>query len=291
MNPLINAFLGVLFTLIGAVTALIMIHLKGRSKDRVHGNTLIWGHRVLGYVFVAIYVLMVVTMIIRISYYQDELSPRAIFHVVLALSLMPLLAAKLLVARKYNLLTSRLFFLGMTIFLFAFLLNAISAGHYYLYKGAVREVTISSIDKETMNEDIGRHLIVKKCSKCHTLERIFRSFKDEEGWTRTVNRMALIDTPNIRDYDAKQIIFFLVKQQENRIGEKEDLVEEEIGRTLLDKKCILCHNLDRIYQAQKSEEEWLTTVERMKQHARDPNFLSEKETKKIVDYLSTRPRT
>lgn len=275
--------------MIGAITAFIMIHLKGRSRDRVHGKTLVRGHRILGYTFIALYVLMVVTMIIRISYYQDELSPRAIFHVILALSLMPLLAAKLLVARKYNLLTSRLFFLGMTIFLFAFLLNAISAGHYYLYKGAVREVSISSIDKETMNEDIGRQLIVKKCSKCHTLERIFRSFKDEEGWTRTVNRMALIDTPNIRDYNAKQIIFFLVKQQENRIGEEEDLVEEEIGRTLLDKKCILCHNLDRIYQAQKSEKEWLATVERMIQHARDPNFLSEKETKKIVDYLSTKP--
>jgi len=289
MNPLINALLGLLFTLIGAVTAFIMIHLKGRSKDRIHGKTFVRAHRVLGYVFVVLYVLMVVTMIIRISYYQDELPPRSIFHVILALSLIPLLAVKLLVARKYNLLTSRLFFLGMTIFLFAFLLNAISAGHYFLYKGAVREVTISSIDRETMNEDIGRQLVVKKCSKCHTLERIFRSFKDEEGWTRTVNRMALIDTPNIRDYDAKQIIFFLVKQQENRIGEKKDVVEEEIGKTLLGKKCTLCHNLDRIYQARKSEEEWLATVERMKQHARDPNLLNDKETKRIVEYLSTRP--
>lgn len=289
MNPLINAFLGVLFMLIGAVAAFIMIHLKGRSKDQIHGNTLVRGHRILGYTFIALYVLMVVTMIIRISYYQDELSPRSIFHVILALSLIPLLGVKLLVAKKYKLLTSRLFFLGMTIFLFAFLLNAISAGHYYLYKGAVREVTISSIDRETMNEDIGRQLVVKKCSKCHTLERIFRSFKDEEGWTRTVNHMALIDTPNIRDYDAKQIIFFLVKQQENRMGEKEDLVEEKIGRTLLDKKCTLCHDLDRIYQAQKSEKEWLATVERMKQHARDSNFLNEKETKNIVDFLSTRP--
>ncbi|MEE8605267.1 MAG: hypothetical protein V3S65_07820 [Candidatus Aminicenantaceae bacterium] len=289
MNPLINAFLGVLFMLIGAVAAFIMIHLKGRSKDQIHGNTLVRGHRILGYTFICIYVLMVVTMIIRISYYQDELSPRSIFHVILALSLIPLLGVKLLVAKKYKLLTSRLFFLGMTIFLFAFLLNAISAGHYYLYKGAVREVTISSIDRETMNEDIGRQLVVKKCSKCHTLERIFRSFKDEEGWTRTVNHMALIDTPNIRDYDAKQIIFFLVRQQENRIGEKKDVVEEEIGKTLLDKKCTLCHDLDRIYQTQKSGKEWLATVERMKQHARDPNFLSDKETKKVVNYLSTRP--
>jgi cytochrome c2 len=289
VSPFINAFSGVLFTSIGAVTAFIMIRLKGRSRDHIHGKTFVRAHRILGYVFIALYVLMVVTMIIRISYYQDELSPRAILHVVFALSLLPLLAAKWLVARKYKLLTSRLFFLGMTIFLFAFLLNAISAGHYYLYRGAVREVAISSIDKETMNEDIGRQLVVKKCAKCHTLERIFRSFKDEEAWTRTVNRMALIDTPNIRDYNAKQIIFFLVKQQEKRIGETTDVVEDEIGKTLLEKKCTMCHALDRIYQAQKSEDEWLATVERMKQHARDPDFLKEKETKSIVDLLITKP--
>ncbi|UCE40100.1 MAG: hypothetical protein JSV17_11585 [Candidatus Aminicenantes bacterium] len=289
MSPLINALLGVLFTLIGAGAAFIMIHLKGRSKDRAHGKTLVQAHRVLGYLFIVLYVLMVVTMIIRISYYQDELSPRAIFHVVLALSLLPLLTVKWIVARKYKLLTPRLFFLGTTIFLFAFLLNAISAGHYYLYKGEVREVTISSIDRETMNQDIGRQLIVKKCAKCHTLERVFRSIKGEEGWTQTVNRMALIDTPNIRDYDAKQIIFFLIKQQENRIGAQKDVVEEEIGKTLLEKKCTMCHDLDRIYQAQKNDEEWYATVERMQQHVRDPDFLNEKETKSIVDFLGKRP--
>jgi hypothetical protein len=178
----------------------------------------------------------------------------------------------------------------MTIFLFAFLFNAISAGHYYLYRGEVREVTISSVDRETMNEDIGRQLVVKKCAKCHTLERIFRSFKDEEGWTGTVNRMAVIDTPNIRDYDAKQIIFFLVQQQENRIGAQKEVVEGEIGKTLLEKRCTMCHDLDRVYQAQKREEEWLATVERMKQHARDPDFLNAKETSSIVGFLSTRPR-
>jgi cytochrome c2 len=272
----------------GGVAAFIMIHLKGRSKDRVHGKTLVRMHRVLGYAFIGLYAVMVVIMIIRVSYYQDELSPRVILHVVLALSLVPLLAVKWLVARKYELLTSRLFFLGLAIFLFAFLLNAISAGHYYLYKGEVREVTISSMDKETINVDIGRQLVVKKCAKCHTLERIFRSFKDEDGWTRTVNRMALIDTPNIRDYDAKQIIFFLLRQQENRIGETMDIVEDEIGKTLLEKKCTMCHDLDRVYQAQKSEEEWLATVERMIQHARDPKFLNEKETRNLVEYLSAR---
>ncbi|MEE8604853.1 MAG: hypothetical protein V3S65_05725, partial [Candidatus Aminicenantaceae bacterium] len=77
--------------------------------------------------------------------------------------------------------------------------------------------------------------------------------------------------------------------QESRIGENKEVVEEEIGKTLLGKKCTMCHDLDRIYQAQKSEKEWLATVGRMKQHARDSNFLNEKETKNIVDFLSTRP--
>jgi len=288
VKPIINAYLGVLFVLIGATAAFIMIHLKGKSKDRVHGIILVWGHRVLGYVFIVIYALMVITMIIRISYYQDELSARSIFHVVLALSLLPLSIVKWLVAKKYKLLTPRLFFLGLAIFLFAFLLIALSAGHYFLYKGDVREVAISSIDKETMNENIGRQLVVQKCDKCHTLERVFRSIKDEDGWTKTVNRMALIDTPNIRDYDAKQIIFFLVKQQQSRIGTQQDVVDMEIGKTLLDKKCTICHDLDRIFRAQKSEEEWMATVERMKQHASDPEFLNEKETENIVDFLVRR---
>ncbi len=265
-----------------------MIHLKGSAKDRMHGKFLVWVHRLLGYLFVLVYVFMVYTMITRLSSYQEELSPRGILHVVFALTLMPLLAVKIVIARKYSLLTSRLFFVGFSIFLMAFLLNAISAGHYFLYRGAIRFVAITSLDRVTMDEDIGRQLVMKKCAKCHTLERIFRSFKDEEGWTRTVNRMALIDAPNIRSYDAKQIIFFLLKQQEKRTSEDLAMVEEEIGKTLVDKKCSFCHNLERVYQARKSEDEWRVTVERMIRNSKNPDFLTEKETEEVVKYLASR---
>jgi mono/diheme cytochrome c family protein len=114
-----------------------------------------------------------------------------------------------------------------------------------------------------MDENIGRQLVIKRCAKCHSLERVFKSFKDEEGWTKTVNRMALIDAPNIRDYDAKQIIYFLLKQQEERKGSDLSIIEEEIGKTLIDKKCSLCHNLERVYKSVKNEEEWRITVERI----------------------------
>ena len=173
MNPLINSILGVIFLIIGAGTVLIMLHLKGNAKDQIQGQSLVRGHHILGYLFIAIYLFMVFTMIARISSYQEELPPRAILHMVFAISLLPLLALKILIARKYSLLTSKLFSVGITIFILAFLLNSISAGHYFLYQGVIRFVAISSFDKETMDENIGRELVVKKCAKCHSLERVF----------------------------------------------------------------------------------------------------------------------
>ena len=288
MNPLGNSVIGVIFLVIGIAATRIMLYLKGKEKDKILGRSLMRTHHILGYLFVGIYLFMVVTMIIRVSHYQGELAVRAILHVVFALAIFPFLAVKISVARWYASLTKHLFPLGMAIVILAFLLNAISAGHFFLYRDSVREVAISSLDKATMNRDIGRQLVVKKCAKCHTLERVFKSFKDESGWTDTVNRMALIDTPNIREYDAKQIIFFLVKQQENRKGGDITSVKEEIGKTLVEKKCTTCHDLDRVYQTSRSEKEWGLTVERMKSHARDPKFLDDKETRELIQYLSDR---
>jgi len=288
MNPIINSILGIIFLIIGAGAVMIMLHLKGNATDKIQGQTLVWGHRILGYLFIAIYLFVMLTMIARISGYQKELPPRTILHVVFALTLLPLLGVKILIARKYSLFTSKLLSVGITIFLLAFILNALSAGHYFLYRGSIRAVAISSFDKETMDENIGRQLVVEKCAKCHSLERVFTLFKDEEGWTKTVNRMALIGAPNIRDYDAKQIIHFLLQQQKKRKNADLALVEEEIGKTLISKKCSLCHGLERVYQPVKSEDEWRMTVERMKKMAPGPDFLSEKETEEVVKYLTSR---
>jgi cytochrome c2 len=288
MNPLGNSVIGLIFLVIGIAATRIMLYLKGKEKDKILGRSLIRTHHILGYLFIGIYLFMVITMIVRVSHYQGELAVRAILHVVFALAIFPLLVVKISVARWHASLTKHLFPLGMTMMIFVFLLNAISAGHFFLYRDSVREVAISSLDKVTMNSDIGRQMVVIKCAKCHTLERVFKSFKDEVGWTDTVNRMALIDTPNIREYDAKQIIFFLVKQQENRKGGNIALVEEEIGKTLVEKKCTTCHDLDRVYRISRSEEEWSVTVERMKSHARDPKFLDDIESRELIQYLSDR---
>ena len=117
------------------------------------------------------------------------------------------------------------------------------------------------------------------------MERVYRSFKSMEGWTKTVNRMAVIDTPNIRGFDVKQIIFFLIKQQEERKGLDRQEIEREIGKTLISQKCSGCHDLDRIIEAVKSEDEWRITLERMVENADDPQFLTDKEKKEIIANL------
>jgi hypothetical protein len=87
------------------------------------------------------------------------------------------------------------------------------------------------------------------------LSRGFTVAQVETGWSQTVNHMAKIDAPNIRPYEIKQIINFLVNQQERQKKDKADEVAQEIGKTLLQKKCTLCHDLERVITASKTETE------------------------------------
>ncbi len=284
MNALVNSILGAIFLGIGLAATLIMVDRKGRQKDRINNKRMVLTHRILGYLFFSIYLFMLVGMIIGISRYQEELAPRLIVHLVMALALLPLACLKILFVRRYKLFTPHLLFVGSIIFVLAFVFIVITAGHFFLYSSDVRYVSISKLDTDVMDESIGRFLIISKCSKCHTMERIFRSFKTEEGWTETVNRMAIIDAPNIRDYDIKQIINFLLIQQDRRRNTRDSL-NAEIGKSLLERKCSFCHNMDRIFKATKAESEWQSTVDRMIKLSGNPDYLSEEEKAEVISYL------
>jgi cytochrome c5 len=55
------------------------------------------------------------------------------------------------------------------------------------------------------------------------------------------------------------------------------------GEVLLEERCTACHTLDRVERAQKTQEEWVTTVERMIGLGAQ---LSESEKTTLVDYLA-----
>lgn len=285
MHPDVNSFLALMYLAFGAIAVAIMLELKGKPKDRIHTRAFVLTHKLLGYLFVAIFVFMLVDMIKKVGAYQDEVNTRTVIHIALAISIGPLLILKIAIVRKYRVLTGSLLTLGTGIFAISTVFVALTAGYYYLHQSDVRYTSITSVDKDILDNDTGRHFVFKRCGKCHTLERVFRSFKTKTGWSKTVNYMAKIDAPNIRPYEIKQIINFLVNQQERRKKDEADEVAQEIGKTLLQKKCTLCHDLERVITASKTETEWRFTVERMIKNMGDPDFLSPDDKNVLVKYF------
>jgi hypothetical protein len=219
VTPNLNSLLGILFVLFGAGAVLVMIHLRGQPKDRVQGKTLIWIHKILGYLFFALFFVMLGTMISRTGNFQQELSPRIFTHAALALALVPLLAVKWLVARKYRLLQSHLFSLGVTIFLFAFLLVSISAGSHYLYKGELKNAALSSAEISPAEKNNGKLILEEKCTSCHDLNRVHQTRKSEEEWLSTLERMKeYARNPDLLSGDeTEQLVAYLVKRDESRL--------------------------------------------------------------------------
>ncbi|MCP4401209.1 MAG: hypothetical protein GY801_28415 [bacterium] len=289
MNPLTTSLLGALFTLVGAGATVLMLELRGNPKDKESNQRLVRTHRVLGYMFVVIFLIMTVLMIDKAGSYQEELSPRAILHIALGLLLVPLLIIKISIVRRFKRLGSHLLGFGIALFLISFVLNGVSAGHYFLHRSDIRYVSLSERDAGVMDVELGRWLVTQKCVKCHSLERTFRSFKSEKGWTNTINRMAVIDAPNIRDFDAKQMIHYLITQQKERESLEAEIqdIDTEISRTLVEQKCSSCHTLDRVYKAEKTQAEWAGSIETMAEYAEDPEFLTEEEKGSMIEFLAT----
>lgn len=65
------------------------------------------------------------------------------------------------------------------------------------------------IDATEMNVQIGLKIILSKCDKCHTIERIFKSRKTGEEWTKTLEKMRSFDPQLLNDSEARQVHYYL----------------------------------------------------------------------------------
>ncbi len=288
MNPLIASVLATLFVFIGAVTVLIMLEMTGKTRDNAGKNGLIFTHRLLGYLFLSIFGIMIFFMIRKVAGFQEELTARAVFHIVLALGLIPLIVTKVLVVRRLPQLSEKLPLLGIAIFMFSFVLTGITAGYYVLHRSNLTYTTLSAHDNDVLNMELGKAVTNKKCSKCHSLERVYRAYKSDDGWAGTVNKMALLDSPNITSFDVKQVLNYLVEQQKERQAQHLAGPENDIGKSLVARKCSVCHDLDRVFGARKNIKQWTSTVGRMITTMDDPDFLSLQEKTDIITFLSRR---
>jgi phage FluMu protein Com len=289
MISLISSSIGVLFVLIGALVVWIMLEIQGNPKKREKLKTSTRTHKVLGYIFIFMYAIMCIFMIIKVYGYSQEFSSRATIHIVLAIFLTPMILLKLGIVKRFKRLFAYLPVLGSLIFATAFALNGITAGYYFLHQSKIQYTTISEADMRLLDEHIGRELLLTKCNKCHSLERVQKASKTSEGWIKTVNRMAEKDVPNIRPFDVKQIAFYLIKEEEDRQISKGPKQARLSGAALVQSKCTRCHTLDRIYKKKRERDEWIKFIGRMIENAEEfgiIDFLEEKEKIDIIDFLA-----
>ncbi len=285
MSQLVNSFLSILLLSVALIATFAILEVK-KAKDKNRTKILIKLHTVFGYIFVLLYTILIYYMIKKVIEYQEEFSPRVMFHIVLSLALIPLIVIKILISRRYKHLMPQMFALGLIIVIVVFVFTGISAGYYFLRQPEISFVSISEFDTDILDLELGQKALLAKCGKCHTLERVFRSYKTEEGWTESVNSMAMLDVPNISKYEVKQIIHFLVKQQEERIKKDTNKsLQAKLGETLIRQKCSQCHDLEKIYSVVKTKGEWIVTIDEMVEIVNRPGYLTDTEKQQIVDYL------
>lgn len=269
--------LALLLVIIAGVTVLIMLEMGTTpSQERKGGWSAL--HRLLGYVFLMLFAVLLAWMVFRAGSFQEDM-PAPVM--ILALLLVPLIMIKVVVARQKALVSTRLILLGLAIFGLSFGLTGMAAYYYGKQRGSARQTPGGGISMEP-----GQSVVSRKCSKCHTLERIYTS--SVADWTPTVNKMAAFDTADISGSDAEVIVSYLNQQSERRRVQKQR-GEAEQGRRLVAAKCSVCHGLEKVFMAaDKDEGHWRQTVEDMIKLEGNQDYLSNEEKELVIKFLSSR---
>ena len=67
------------------------------------------------------------------------------------------------------------------------------------------------IDDTKMDIQVGMRIILEKCHKCHSIERVFTSRKTPAEWAKTVELMRSFDPLLLNDSEARQVNYYLGK--------------------------------------------------------------------------------
>lgn len=131
-----------------------------------------------------------------------------------------------------------------------------------------------------------KFLYEEKCSKCHTLERVFMELKTEEEWRLCVTRMMRKNPLWITPEESDQIIDEIFKVREDVLSPLPQKKRYKDARLLFVDRCTKCHPADRILKEYKTREEWKDTVLRMRDNA--PEQFLFNDIPLLVDFLAER---
>jgi mono/diheme cytochrome c family protein len=216
-----TAMLGIVFVAVGLAAMFLMYHLWGYPYDKERRLSAaprwaMWLHRLLGYAFALIYILLMVKMVPRLWEYQVEFPARTTAHIILGFTIGFLLLVKISIMRFFRHFEEWMPFLGTAIMLGTIILIGLSLP-YVLQERALAQsapggsatsaasiarvaalLPTANLPKEASLQKLatvkaltsGRHVLLDNCVKCHDLKTILAKPRTPSGWWNTVDRMA-----------------------------------------------------------------------------------------------------
>lgn len=139
----------------------------------------------------------------------------------------------------------------------------------------------------SLDED--RILFEEKCSRCHTLDRIFLEPLQGEDLQHVVSRMqSRSGTDWLSNEEVERVLAYLTSAPREATPATEldgDATPEQIFSV----RCSACHSLERIFsklgEDADAKDFWSHTVSRMRGKA--PQWMPESEASQILDYLQS----
>jgi nitrate/TMAO reductase-like tetraheme cytochrome c subunit len=276
LSPVVSTLLSGIFLLAGAIAVYTLSSLQGGRKV---SNPGLYRqiHRVAGWAFVGLFVVVFVFMLARVEDYWEESSARIAIHVALACSLVVMLIAKVLIPRFFSGLGKNLFALGFTAYVLSFVMVAITAGYYLLWRYEEHpRISHRSWQSHMLEERIGKELFIQKCSICHVLNEIMTP-RSAESWAEVVNDMILLAEPRITPDEGEQILFYLARTHTPAP------FKGPAEATLVEKHCLPCHNATEVYAESRGRVAWKEIVGQMVEY--DPETVPSEKVDEIVEFL------
>lgn len=213
--------LGLLFLVTAFAAVFLMFHLWGYPFDKATRTSaappgLMRLHRVLGWVYLILYVVMMFEMVPRLWEYQVELPPRTVVHLILGITIGVVLLVKISILRFFRHLEEWMPVLGVTLLSCTILLSGLSVpfalrefslarsavgGGVYSQENRDRLAKLlpqAELPPEAKVEELitvtalqeGRDVLSTKCVVCHDLKTILVQPRTAANWWKTVERMA-----------------------------------------------------------------------------------------------------
>ena len=206
---------------LGYAATFLMLHLWGYpyDKDTRTSEAPKWAmriHRILGYAFVACYIVMMWRMVPRLFSYQVELPARTVAHILLGVTVGFLLLIKISIARFFGHLEEWMPYLGVAVLLCTTLLIVLSLPAAFREHSLAHGTpggdpfgpqSLERVARLLPDADLpagtdlkrlatadalqaGRSVLIDQCTFCHDLKTVLDKPRPPATWANVVERMA-----------------------------------------------------------------------------------------------------